>query len=134
METVIFHKQYKKGIFRRKVISDARITNFHVCLTNYNGKGQIVYDNCIPLEQSDDIVTLNNHRVGGWYQHGITYGSYYRGYNNFYGVSNWQSYNVADIAFIKHSVPIITFRDVQDANGVVKMAKVAMYSTKGVRR
>lgn len=133
METVIFHKLYKRGIFRRHVTSDARITNQRVCLTNYSDKGEKVYDNCFLLTEFEDIVTLNNRREGTGYHHGTTFGSYYRGPRNYYGVSNWQSHSVSDIAFIKHGVPVITFRDIEDAHSVVKIAKIAMYSLKARR-
>jgi ribosomal protein L40E len=110
-ENIIWQNNVMTGIIHRKVVETQVITNFHVKQNSTS----------IRLSDIDDIVVMNQHRESQFQ------GNRYRvrGSGFSYGTGRSSGKSIGDLVFIYQGQPSITFRQISDPSGVVRLAKAA---------
>jgi hypothetical protein len=114
-EETLWRNQITQGIFKKRVVEVHTITNYRVLR---NDKG-------IMFKDIDDVVVMNQHRVSQSNYMGTSYGRYAR-----FGTGSTQSKSktVGDVVFMRQGKPVITFSQIADPHGVVRLAKSAKRS------
>lgn len=109
-ENVIWSDKREEGIFNRHVVETQLITTRKVQQNNTS------YD----LADIDEIIVINSHREARGQ------GMRIRGYGGVsYGTGSSRGITVGDIAFICQGQPVITFHQIPDPVGIVRLAKAA---------
>jgi hypothetical protein len=102
----------EEGFFKKRVVEIQRITNYRV------------YQNStyISLSELDDIVIMNQHRVS---QSDYSLFSSGSGFRTGFGTSKSRSRTIGDLVFIYRGTPRIIFKQIEDPQGVARLAKAA---------
>lgn len=111
-ERVRWTNEVTEGFFEKRVVEIQRITNYRV------------YQNStyIALSEIDDIVIMNQHRVS---QSGYSLFSSGSGFRTGFGTSKSRSRTIGDLVFIYRGTPRIIFKQIEDPQGVARLAKAA---------
>ena len=107
-EQLIWGINRKKGVFKKTVVNTMTITNYRACLDS----------TCIDLDKLDDIIVMNQRTVSE-----STYSSIGGIARVGSGKSTFRM--VGDVAFIYQGRPYIVFRQIEDPQGVTRLATSA---------
>lgn len=111
-EETIWRNEITQGIFKKTVVGIQTLTNYRVSSDGYETM----------LQDIDDVVVMNQHRVSQSDHMGTYYGRYAR-----FGVgsSKSRSKTIGDIIFMRQGRQDIVFGQVVDPHGVARLAKAA---------
>ncbi len=111
-EDILWSDQVTTGFFRTKVKDNRYISNLKV--STYHG--------IVSLADIDDIVVMNSKRMSQSQYSGYSVGRYTR-----FGTGNVKSNSrtVGDVVFMSGGRPVVTIDQVQDPQGVARLAKAA---------
>jgi hypothetical protein len=111
-EQVLWHNEVTEGFFKKKVVETQKITNYRV------------YQNSdyITLSELDDIVIMNAHSVSESNPSSISSGT---SFPTGFGSSKSRSKKIGDLVFIYRGTPRIIFKQIEDPQGVARLAKAA---------
>jgi hypothetical protein len=116
-EQIIWSNQIIKGIINKKVVETQLITNMAIRQN---------HDGILPLHLLGDIVIMNKHRYGGDY-----YSVPLRGTGVRYGIRTGRSRSLGDVIFFDNlGQSIVTFRQIEDPQGVKNLVKGLLKSLK----
>jgi len=111
-EQVLWHNEVTEGFFKKRVVETQKITNYRVYQNSAN----------IALSELDDIVIMNQHRVS---QSDYSSFSSGRGFRTGFVTSKPRSKTIGDLVFIYQGTPGIIFKQIQDPQGIARLAKAA---------
>lgn len=111
-EETIWRNEITHGIFKKTVVEVQTLTNYRVLRNGYETM----------LEDIDDVIVMNQHRVSQSDHMGTYYGRYAR---FGMGSSKSRSRTVGDIVFMRQGRQDIVFSQVVDPHGVARLAKAA---------
>jgi hypothetical protein len=111
-EQVLWHNEVTEGFFKKKVVETQKITDYRV------------YQNSdyITLSELDDIMIMNAHNVSESNSTSMSSGT---SFPTGFGSSKSRSKKIGDLVFIYRGTPRIIFKQIEDPQGVARLAKAA---------
>jgi hypothetical protein len=109
-EIIIWHNDIRHWFH---IIQQEMITNQNIILKDF--KNNKVYR--VPIMEVNPIV-MNSHSYGYGLHYTVGTGRYVR---NYVGMSQYHGQHIGDLVFMRSGVPVITYRQIQDPQGVRNM-------------
>ena len=131
-ENILCSNLITKGTFNRKIVWLEALTNFRVFEYNYDSH----LASYATISAIDDIVVTNQKRIsesqGGGTYYGNRVGSMRTGFGNTRTRSTSVTYG--DVVFFANGQPFITFYQIRDPHGIVRIAKSAKKQTTQIEK
>jgi hypothetical protein len=119
LEQVLWRRDITKGIFKKQVIQVQMVTNKAIRLDN---------NYAISLFDLDDIAVTNRHRrsEGGYTSYSVGGGGRRGGISVGMGQGRGKLRGYGDVVFFVNGQAVLTFSEVEDPSGLVRIIKAAM--------
>lgn len=116
-ESIVWHNLLTEGVINKQATWLDVITNYRILEYSFKQHGA----NFVTFSALDDVVVMNQKRIS----QSNGQGSYGRSKYHIAGTSTSRStgITVGDIVFVSQGKPIITFHQIQDPRGLVKLVK-----------